>query len=222
MRRPRRPARIGPGSRYPNRVSDGDRFPAHEDLFHQQSQDLLPLGHVQRVCPRPQPCAEIGERLDQPQILGLIAGGRFQRLQFGLNGLVLLAKLRHSAAQLVQTHQAFLISNQQPVHALRQPSMIPAQLLLPLLQRIGIPGRFQPAVQLLLNDAGIFQQPHDFGPDHCIELVLTNRRVFADGALEMTIRVRTNAAVVIEPACRGLRRGAIEPVAAALTNQHPL
>jgi len=203
-------------------VSDGDCFPAHEDLFHQQSHDLLLLGHVQRVCPRPQPCAEIGKRLDQPQILGLIADRRFQRLQFGLNGLVLLAKLRHSGAQLVQTHQAFLVGNQQAVHALRQPSMIPAQLLLPLFQRIGTPGRFQPAVQLLLHDPGIFQQPHDFGPDDSIELVLTNGRVFADCPLEVTIRVRTNAAVVIEPAYRGLRRGAIEPVAATLTNQHPL
>jgi len=107
LRRPRHPTRIGSGSRYPNRVSDGDRFPTHEDLFHQQSQDLLLLGRVQRVCPRPQPCAEIGERLDQPQILGWIAGRRFQRLQFGLNGLVLPAKLWHSAAQLVRTHQAF-------------------------------------------------------------------------------------------------------------------
>jgi hypothetical protein len=203
-------------------VADGDRFPAHEDLFHQQSQDLLSLGHVQRVCPRPQPGAKIGKRLDQPQIPGLIAFDRFQRLQFGLEGLVLLAKLRHSAAQLLQTHQTFLIGNQQPVHALRQPSTIPPQLLLPLLQRIGIPGRLQAPVQLLLNDPGILQQPHDFGPDDGIELVLTNGRVFADCSLEVTICIGTNTAVVVEPACGGLRGGAIEPVAATLTNQHPL
>jgi hypothetical protein len=61
-------------------VSDGDRFPAHEDLFRQQSQDPLSLGHVQRVCPRPQPGAKIGKRLDQPQVLGLSACGRFQGL----------------------------------------------------------------------------------------------------------------------------------------------
>jgi hypothetical protein len=61
-------------------VSDGDRFPAHENLFHQQSQNPLPLGHVQCLCTRAQPCMKVGERLDQPQIPGLIASGRFQRL----------------------------------------------------------------------------------------------------------------------------------------------
>jgi hypothetical protein len=71
--------------------------------------------------------------------------------------------------------------------------MIPVQLLLPPLQRIGISGRLQPTVQLVLNDPGIFQQLHDFGPDDCIELVLANGRVFADCPLEVTIRVRTNA-----------------------------
>ena len=82
--------------------------------------------------------------------------------------------------------------------------MIPAQLIFSLLQRIGIFGRFEPAVQLILNDVGIFQQLHDLLPDHCIKLVLTNRWIVADGAFEMTMRVETNAAVVVKPACGGL------------------
>ena len=51
---------------------------------------------------------------------------------------------------------------------------------------------------------------------------MTNRRVVANGALEMPIGIGTNAAIVVQPACGGLRRGAIEPVATALTYQHPL
>ena len=165
---------------------------------------------------------EVGERLDEPQILGLIAGGRFQRLQFGLNRLILLAEFWHAATELFQARQTFLVGHQQAVHTFPQSRMVPAQLIFSLLQRVGIFGRFEPAVQLILNDVGIFQQPHDLLPDHCIKLVLTNGWVVADGALEMTISVGTNAAVVVEPACGGLCGGAIEPVSTAFTNQHPL
>jgi hypothetical protein len=69
----------------------------------------------------------------------------------------LLAELRYPATELFQAHQAFLVGNQQAVHALCQSRMIPAQLILSLLQRVGIFGRFEPAVQLVLNDVGIFQ-----------------------------------------------------------------
>lgn len=63
---------------------------------------------------------EVGERLDQPQILGLIASGRFQRLQFGLHRLILLAEFWHAAAELFQARQALLIGDQQAIHTLRQ------------------------------------------------------------------------------------------------------
>ena len=53
-------------------------------------------------------------------------------------------------------------------------------------------------------------------------MVLANRRVIAKRSLEMTIGVGTQAPVVIKFARRGLCGGAIERVATALTNQHPL
>jgi hypothetical protein len=117
------------GVRYSDRVPDRDCLPANEDLFHQQPQDLLPLGHVQCLAPRLQSCTEIGERLDQSQIFGLIAGGRFQRLQFSLNGLIVLAEFWHPATELLETRQTFLVGNQQAVHSLRQSCTIPAQLI---------------------------------------------------------------------------------------------
>jgi hypothetical protein len=138
-------------------VSDRDCLTAHQDLLHKQPQDLLAFGHVQRVRPRLQPGTETSECFNQPQIPGLITSGRLQRLQFGLRGLVLLAKFRHARAKLVQTHQAFLVSNQQAVHALRQSCMVSVQLILSLLQWIRIPGRFQPAGQFVPDDPGIFQ-----------------------------------------------------------------
>ena len=56
---------------------------------------------------------EIDERLDEPQIFGLITGGRFQRPQFGLNRMILLAEFWHAATKLIQAHQTFLVGNQQ-------------------------------------------------------------------------------------------------------------
>ena len=76
---------------------------------------------------------EVGERLDQPQVLGLITGGRFQRLQFGLNCLILLAEFWHAATELFQARQTLLVGNQQAVHTFPQSCMIPAQLIFALL-----------------------------------------------------------------------------------------
>jgi len=100
--------------------------------------------------------------------------------------------------------------------------MIPPQYLLSLFERISMAGRFPPAVQFLLNHAGIFQKTQQFLPDHGIEVVLANRRIIANRSLQVTISIGTQAPVVIKPARRGGRRGAIERIAAALTNQHPL
>lgn len=166
-------------------MANRDGFAAHEDLLHQYPQDLLTLGHIQRVRSRPQPCTEIGKCFNQPQVLRLIGGSRLQRLQFGLNRVVLLAELRHAAAQLFQAHQAFLIGDQQPVHALGQPCVISVQLVFALFQGVGILGRFQPAVQFLLDDGGIFQQPQELVPDHRIQIVLAHWRIFANRSFEM-------------------------------------
>jgi len=46
---------------------------------------------------------------------------------------------------------------------------------------VSISGGFEPAVQLVLNDVGIFQQLHDVLPDHCVQVILTNRWVVIDG-----------------------------------------
>ena len=56
----------------------------------------------------------------------MVAGSRLQRLQFGLNRLLLFAEFRHPAAKLLQAYQTFLIGVQQAVHTLGQPGVVPA------------------------------------------------------------------------------------------------
>jgi len=50
-------------------------------------------------------------------------------------------------------------------------------------------GRFPPAVQFLLNHAGIFQQTQELLPDHGIKVVLANRRIITNRSLQVTIRI---------------------------------
>ena len=104
-------------------MTDRKRLLSHQDLLHQQTQDFLLLGYLQRSGPRLQPATEISEGFDQPEALRWVGCHRFQRLLFSLNRLLLLAEFRHPAPKLSQTHQAFLVGVQQAVHALLQPDL---------------------------------------------------------------------------------------------------
>jgi len=107
-------------------MTDRKRVLAHQDFFHQQAHDFLPLSHLQRIRPHPQPGTEVVERFRKPQAVGLVGGGRCQRLQFGLNRLLLFSELRHSTAKLLQADQTFLIGVQQAIHAFLQPGLFSA------------------------------------------------------------------------------------------------
>jgi len=106
-------------------MADRESIFAHQDLFDQQTQDFLSFAHLQRVGPQPQLGTETGERFHQPQTVGLVRGGRLQRLPFGLNCLLLFAEFRHPTAKLLQAHHTFLISIQQAVHVFFQPGRFP-------------------------------------------------------------------------------------------------
>ena len=82
-------------------MADGQNIPPHQDLFHEQSQDFLPLTDLQRVGSEPQLGTETGEGFCQPQAMRLIGAGCFQRLSFGLHRLLLLAEFRHTRAQVL-------------------------------------------------------------------------------------------------------------------------
>jgi len=126
VRRAGHAARIGPDTRYPDRVTDRECIPAHQDLLYQQAGDFLPFSDRKRIRPQPQLGTEISERFRQAQAVGLVGSGRFQRLQFGLDRLLLFAEFRHPTAKLFQAYQTFLIGVQQAVHALLQPGMFAA------------------------------------------------------------------------------------------------
>ena len=104
-------------------MADRESLFAHQDLFYQQAQDFPALAHLQRIGSPSQLGTETRERFRQPQAMRLVGVGGFQRLAFGLHRLLLLAQFRHAHAQLLQTHQTFLVGVQQAVDTLFQPSV---------------------------------------------------------------------------------------------------
>jgi hypothetical protein len=62
-------------------------------------------------------------------------------------------------AQLGKRHQSLLISGDQALAVLLNPHLLPAQLFLPLAQRVGVPCYRATAINLGLDQLRIFQQP---------------------------------------------------------------
>ena len=70
-------------------MAQRDRIGVDENLFHQESKDLLALAHVQRIGPSP-----------QLQILSLVHRRHLQGLEFRLDGVRLFPQIRHTLAKL--------------------------------------------------------------------------------------------------------------------------
>jgi hypothetical protein len=64
-------------------------------------------------------------------------------------------------AQLGKRHQSFLISGDQAIAVLLNPHLLPAQLFLPLAQRVGVSRCRATAIHFRLDQLRIFQQPYD-------------------------------------------------------------
>ena len=81
-------------------MAQRDRIGVDENLFHQESKDLLALAHVQRIGASPQLPAECGQAFGQLQILSLVHRRHLQGLEFRLDGLRLFPQIRHTLAKL--------------------------------------------------------------------------------------------------------------------------
>lgn len=79
-------------------MPDRDGVLVHQDFFDQQPKDLLPGHDIERVDSGSDPSAEIGEAVNQVQVLGLVGSGRFKGLQLRLDCMVLLAQFWDPAA----------------------------------------------------------------------------------------------------------------------------
>jgi hypothetical protein len=62
-------------------MPDRDGVLVHQDFFDQQPKDLLTGHDIERVGSCLNPSAEIGEAVNQVQVLGLVGSGRFKGFQ---------------------------------------------------------------------------------------------------------------------------------------------
>lgn len=127
-------------------MSNGDCCRSDDDFFDQQANDPLPFFNIHGFGPAAQAGLKWGRTLHQLKITLLVSHGHLDSLQLRVNGPVLLTEWLDPFSELIESHQAFLISSQQPFHTFVQPRLLADQMLLTLLRRI-------PPVWLLPNAA---------------------------------------------------------------------
>lgn len=104
--------RAGAGTEHRDRMANRKCIAVHQDLLHQQPQNRLTLFDIQGTGFRAKPCSELAERLHQAQVFGFVGSHRLQRLQVRFDRTLLFAQFRHSAAELIESHEPFLICRQ--------------------------------------------------------------------------------------------------------------
>jgi len=101
-------------------MANRDRFATDENLFHEETQDLLALSHIECFSSRAPPTSEGRQGLSHLQIPGFVHCGHRQRVEFRFDRWYLPTQVWHALAQLRQHHQAFLRGVDQALHTLLQ------------------------------------------------------------------------------------------------------
>jgi hypothetical protein len=179
-------------------VANDDAFVLNQDLLDNQADDALPLLNVEGVGGATQLGEECREGLSETQIDGVIVYLIEDRLQFRLQGVLALPQFRHASPQFVERQKLFLIGGQQPVDALAGTRHLSVEDVFPLSCWIGRSCRRQPPVELVLDQAGIFQQSDHFSPHNPIEKILTYWPAIAYWSAKMPPGVRPQASVIVD------------------------
>ena len=209
-------------SRYGDRMADDDGVVIDENLFDEQSNDTLTLNNVQRLSRRVQSVHERRKCFGQSQICGAIVCLIGYRFKFRLQGLLAPAQLRHSRAQFFEREQRFLISRHQSFHALAGTRQIALHGFRASFVRIGIAGSLEAPLDFRSNETGVFNELEDFVPYQLIEQILAHGTVIAERTVQVTVRIRSQAAVVVDLACAGARGIAVHRVAALVADDDAL
>ena len=166
-------------------MPDDDGVVADQDLLDNETHDPLALLDIEGLGGGAQPGEEAGQGFREAEIDGAVVHLIQDCLQLRLRGVLALAQVRHSPAEFVERQQIFLIGGQEAIRALADPGQIALQGLLAQPGRVGRPGCRQPAIELVPDQAGVFQQTDDLGPHHLIDEILANRTVVAHRAAQM-------------------------------------
>ncbi len=157
-----------------NAMANGNCVVSYQDVFHYKLYDSLALSDTQRISCTAQAGEERRKSLRQAQEGRSIVGLVGDCLQLGTERLFTLAQCRHALPQLLDRHERFLVGAEKSFDALANMRCFSLQALLAFPGRIGRTRGCQPAVELLLDQRGVFQQSYHLGPDDPIEQILPN------------------------------------------------
>src|SRR5215216_17573 len=207
-----------------DRVADGDGVvvAADEYFAHDEAQDALSFLEGQLVEPVGEAGEEAFERLGELEVgLGVVQLA-FERFELGGERGLALAQRGHPRAQLLKRHKLLLVGLDQALFAGAHAREFAVESLAPPGGGVLAAHRLEPAVDLGFDELGLFEQARDLGPDELVELVGADRARSADAAADVAVVVRADAAVVVDPALAGARRGAVAGVAALATDKDAL
>ncbi len=205
-----------------NGVPDDDSVVADQDLLDQQSNHALTLDYVESFGRRAQAGEKRGQRFSETQIGGAVGGLPCDRLELGAGRVLAPTQLGHAVAQRVERQKVFLVGGEQTLDALLQTGEIAPKRIFATLCRIGMACGLQPAVELALDQAGLFEQLDDLGPRDAIEKILADRTAMANRSAEPAPRIGTETTIVIDRARARSRRCPVERIAAVGTGYQAL
>src|ERR1700730_2295988 len=204
-------------------VTNGDGIFSDQNFFNQESHDSLAFDDTKRFGGAAKASKEHGEGFCQAQESSAIVGLVNDRLQLSTECFLALLQQRHSLPQLFDRQQSFLIGVEKSFDPFANMGQLPLQTLLPFSGGIGGARCYQPTIQFLLDQSGLFQQADHLSPDDLIEEFLSDEAAFvASRAAEFPPAIGANALVVVNLTCAGLRRRSRESVATLRTSDQPL
>ena len=205
-------------------MTDGDivLLAADEDFAHDEAQDALLLVHGQLVEAVGEAGEEAFERLGELEVgLGVVQFG-FEGAELrGERGLA-LAQLGHPLAQLLERDQLLLVGLDQARGAGAHARELAFESLAAAGGGVLAADGFESALDLGSHELGLFEQVPDLCPDEVVELVCADRARLTDAAADVAVVVGADAAVVVDPAAAGARRGAVAGIAALAADEDPL
>ena len=176
-----------------------------QDFLDDEADQALPLSNIQRLGRRAQTGEKACDAFREPQPYFALRRVVGNGLQLRLICLFATSQIGHSAAKFSQRKQAFLIGRQQAIDAFSATREIAPERLLSASGRIGLARCPQAAVEFLLYEMGVFEQPHDFLPYDIIQQILTHWAVLADRPPEAAPSVRSQASIIVDGASARLR-----------------
>ena len=201
---------------------DGVVVAADQDFADDEPQDALLAGGVELVQTVSEAAEEPFEGVGELEVgLGVVQLG-VDAVELRLECRLALAQRGRVRAELVERDQLFLVGLDQPLNRLVGADEIALERFAATSGGVLGPCCGEAAVDLILDEFGVLEQPADLGPDERVDLVGADGAAAAPLAVGMPPAVLADAAVVGDPLVARAGAGPVAGVAALAAHEHAL